>query len=64
MRCSGAHAEDPAGPPMAVFMPHAGPEPDEELSRSGLGALERVVAACPGVPRSLPPAARRAAPEF
>ncbi len=64
MRCSSAHVADPAGPPVEGFMAHAGPEHDEESSRSGLGALERVVAACPGVPRSLPPAARRAAPEF
>ena len=64
MRCSAADVTDPAERPTEVLVPHTGPEPDEELSRSGLGALERVVAACPGVPRSVPPAVRRAAPEF
>ena len=58
MRSSGAHAEDPAVLPADMLLPPAGPEPDEALSRACLSALERVVASCPGVPRSLQPAAR------
>ena len=64
MRCSGTDAGGPAVQPEDVAVSPAGPDPDEELSRAGLGALERVIASCPGVPRSLPPAARPAAPEF
>jgi len=64
MRCSDAHADEPAVPPANTLLPPAVSEPDQALRRAGLGALERVVASCPGVPRSMPVAARAEAPDF
>ncbi len=64
MRCSDAHADEPAATPANRMLPPAVSEPDQALRRAGLGALERVVASCPGVPRSLPLAARAEASEF
>ena len=64
MRCSSAHADESADPPAKTLLPPAVSEPDQALRRAGLAALERVVASCPGVPRSLPLAARAEASEF
>ena len=64
MRCSSAEANEPIVPPADTMLPSPMTEPDQALKRTGLGALERVVASCPGVPRTLPVAARAEASDF